>query len=77
MESSLVLWLMLIATLAIIHSVQAQDQQGILFYLYYKRFSSQMNCFYGKFFNIQQDLSVWIVGYLRTNSLLITTLPRG
>ncbi|CAN6993763.1 unnamed protein product [Brassica oleracea var. botrytis] len=30
MESSLVLWLMLIATLAIIHSVQAQDQQGFI-----------------------------------------------
>ncbi|KAJ4911033.1 putative LRR receptor-like serine/threonine-protein kinase [Raphanus sativus] len=30
MESSLVLWLMLIATLAIFHSVQSQDQQGFI-----------------------------------------------
>ncbi|WZY75486.1 hypothetical protein YC2023_021870 [Brassica napus] len=30
MESSLVLWLVLIATLAIIHSVQAQDQKGFI-----------------------------------------------
>ncbi|KAF8094799.1 hypothetical protein N665_0352s0010 [Sinapis alba] len=30
MESSLVFWFVLIATLAIIHSVQAQDQQGFI-----------------------------------------------
>ena len=34
MESSLVSLLVLIATLAIIHIVLAQDQQGILLYLY-------------------------------------------
>lgn len=34
MESYLVLLVVLITTLAIIHIVQAQDQQGILFFLY-------------------------------------------